>query len=60
MRDGVNLTEENCDRLHNLWLATGLRSRTWDSLEWGEEDEDGFTCVTGPDWVINNVGHYGG
>jgi len=30
------------------------------ALEWGEEDEAGFACVTGPDWIINNVGHYGG
>ncbi|KAA8669087.1 DUF1281 domain-containing protein [Pantoea dispersa] len=33
LRDGVNLTEENCDRLHDLWLASGLSSRTWDSLD---------------------------
>ncbi|MGK3116345.1 DUF1281 domain-containing protein [Candidatus Pantoea formicae] len=30
------------------------------SLEWGEEDEDGYACVTGPNWIVNNVGHYGG
>ncbi|ORM85507.1 hypothetical protein HA38_11510 [Pantoea allii] len=29
-------------------------------LEWGEENEDGHVSVTGPDWIINNVGHYGG
>lgn len=170
LRDGAELTEETSDRLHDLWLATGLSSRTWDTLdgdaqavmtalwkrkyydwasmnggslsvfwnrvcgnagagetaalllptrldveingfngglldgcvfatlserfgvaiehwyagsgcnfcgydtysngeltdsmssalEWGEEDEDGYACVTGPDWIINNVGHYGG
>lgn len=29
-------------------------------LEWRDEDEDGITCVTGPDWIVNNIGHYGG
>lgn len=29
-------------------------------LEWDEEDEDGITCVTGPDWIVNNIGHFGG
>ncbi|EDQ6556989.1 hypothetical protein S675_005287 [Salmonella enterica subsp. enterica] len=33
------------------------------SLEWGEadpDDEDSFPDVTGPEWIINNVAHYGG
>lgn len=29
-------------------------------LERDEEDEDGIACVTGPDWIVNNIGHYGG
>ncbi|MCT2420331.1 DUF1281 domain-containing protein [Pantoea agglomerans] len=29
-------------------------------LEWDEEDEDGITCVIGPDWIVNNIGHFGG
>ncbi|KKW49193.1 hypothetical protein XB02_19510 [Pantoea ananatis] len=29
----MNLTDKNCDWLHDLWLATGLSSRTWDSLD---------------------------
>ncbi|PWK94387.1 uncharacterized protein DUF1281 [Pantoea allii] len=33
LRDGVNLTEKNCDRLHDLWLATDIRSRIWDTLD---------------------------
>lgn len=33
LRDGAELTDETCDRLHDLWLATGLRSRTWDALD---------------------------
>lgn len=32
LRDGAELTDETCYRLHDLWLATGLRSRTWDAL----------------------------
>lgn len=34
-----------------------------DELEWGEvalDDEDSFPDVTGPEWVINNVVHFGG
>ncbi|HGW4117882.1 TPA: DUF1281 domain-containing protein [Serratia marcescens] len=34
-----------------------------DELEWDEtdpDDEDSFLCVTGPDWIINNVAHFGG
>lgn len=32
-----------------------------DSLEWGdEEDEFGFSEVTGPAWIIDNVASYGG
>lgn len=33
LRDGADLTDKTCDRLHDLWLATGLRSRTWDALD---------------------------
>ncbi len=44
------------DTYSNGELTDSLSS----SLEWGEEDEDGYDCVTGPDWIINNVGHYGG
>lgn len=33
LRDGAELTDETCDRLHDLWLVTGLRSRTWDALD---------------------------
>ncbi|QKJ89344.1 DUF1281 domain-containing protein (plasmid) [Paramixta manurensis] len=29
-------------------------------LEWGEEDEDGGCEVAGPDWIMNNVAHFGG
>lgn len=29
-------------------------------LEWDEEDEDGITCVIGPYWIVNNIGHFGG
>ncbi|EAA9129523.1 DUF1281 domain-containing protein [Salmonella enterica] len=34
-----------------------------DELEWGEadpDDEDSCPDVTGPEWIINNVAHYGG
>lgn len=34
-----------------------------DELEWGEadpDDEDSFPDVTGPEWIINNVAHFGG
>ncbi|MFV9671452.1 DUF1281 domain-containing protein [Pantoea sp. KXB25] len=33
LRGGAELTDENCARLHDLWLATGLSSRTWDGLD---------------------------
>ncbi len=33
LHDGAELTDETCDRLHDLWLATGLRCRTWDALD---------------------------
>ncbi|PXV96927.1 uncharacterized protein DUF1281 [Pantoea ananatis] len=33
LRDGVELTEENCDRHHDLWLATGLSRRAWETLD---------------------------
>lgn len=33
---------------------------TCDSLEHGPEDEDGFSEVTGPDYIIDHVPHYGG
>ena len=29
---GAELTPENCERLHELWLATGLPCMTWASL----------------------------
>lgn len=29
-------------------------------LEWDEEDEDGITCVIGPEWIVSNIGHFGG
>jgi hypothetical protein len=31
-----------------------------DSLEFGDEDEEGYCDVIGPDWLIGNVAHYGG
>ncbi|EBT2496079.1 DUF1281 domain-containing protein [Salmonella enterica] len=34
-----------------------------DELEWGDidpDDEDSFPDVTGPEWIINNVAHFGG
>ncbi|MDX6041207.1 DUF1281 domain-containing protein [Scandinavium lactucae] len=31
-----------------------------DCLEYGEEDEYGWSDVTGPDWLQGNVPHYGG
>ncbi|EMD5224549.1 hypothetical protein VQ422_004509, partial [Salmonella enterica] len=34
-----------------------------DELEWGEadpDDEDSCPDVTGPEWIINNVAHFGG
>ncbi|HEY3592170.1 MAG TPA: DUF1281 domain-containing protein [Buttiauxella sp.] len=30
------------------------------SLEYDDEDEDGWSDVIGPDWLIDNVPHYGG
>lgn len=33
LRDGAELTDKTCYRLHDLWLATGIRSRKWDVLD---------------------------
>lgn len=33
LRDGAELTDETCYRLHDLWLATGIRSCTRDALD---------------------------
>lgn len=30
------------------------------SLEYGDEDEHGWSDVTGPDWLLGNTPHYGG
>lgn len=30
------------------------------SLEYGDEDEDGYSDVSGPEWLLDNVPHYGG
>lgn len=30
------------------------------SIEYDDEDEDGWSGVIGPDWLIDNVPHYGG
>nr|WP_160174221.1 DUF1281 domain-containing protein [Erwinia amylovora]CDM08068.1 hypothetical protein EAMY692_p10021 [Erwinia amylovora] len=32
LRDGAELTPENCGTLHALWLASGLINVTWDRL----------------------------
>ncbi|WP_313685167.1 DUF1281 domain-containing protein [Pantoea sp.] len=32
LRDGVVLTEATCCQLHDLWLATGLAERSWETL----------------------------
>ncbi|WP_336717849.1 DUF1281 domain-containing protein [Pantoea ananatis] len=53
--------ERGCDFCgYDTYSHGELTERLSSSLEWGEEDEDGFACVTGPDWIINNVGHFGG
>ncbi|MGP2522118.1 DUF1281 domain-containing protein [Pantoea ananatis] len=53
--------ERGCDFCgYDTYSHGELTDRLSSSLEWGEEDEDGFACVTGPDWIVNNVGHYGG
>jgi hypothetical protein len=47
-------------RLRTLqqWRIT---ERLSDSLEWGEPDpEDDYPDVTGPDWIIDNIAHFGG
>lgn len=53
--------ESGCDFCgYDAYSLGELTNSMSSSLEWGEEDEDGFACVTGPDWIVNNVGHYGG
>ncbi|MGK3138011.1 DUF1281 domain-containing protein [Pantoea trifolii] len=32
LRSGAELTPEACERLHDLWLASGLHRMTWASL----------------------------
>lgn len=31
-----------------------------DSLWYAEEDEDGYSDVIGPEWLVNNITHFGG
>lgn len=45
LRDGAELTPENCVRLHSLWLASGLRNMTWDRLSTGQQ------AITGALWL---------
>lgn len=53
--------ESGCDFCGYDAYSQGLLTDSMSSsLEWGEEDEDGFACVTGPDWIVNNIGHFGG
>ena len=44
----------------DLYSDGELTDSLCSALEWGEEDEDGIACVTGPDWIVNNIGHFGG
>jgi len=51
LRDGAALTDETCNRLHDLWLATGIRSRTWDTLdEQAKAVMDGLLKRKHSDW----------
>ncbi|MEN4806582.1 DUF1281 domain-containing protein [Pantoea agglomerans] len=51
LRDGAALTDETCNRLHDLWLATGLRSRTREALdEQAKAEMDGLWTRKHYDW----------
>jgi hypothetical protein len=51
LRDGAALTDETCNRLHDLWLATGIRSRMWDVLyEQAKAVMDGLWTRKHSDW----------
>lgn len=54
--------ESGCDYCGFAAYSVGEQTEACsDSLEWSEEeDEDGFREVTGPDWIVDNVAHYGG
>ena len=44
---------ENVSRIRGLMAGTVRPSYVWEKAQ-------GYASVTGPDWNINNVGHYGG
>lgn len=54
--------EAGCDYCGFALYSDGEQTEACsDALEWSEEeDEDGFRDVTGPDWIVDNVPHYGG
>lgn len=56
--------EQGCDFCGYARYAGGEQTAAFcDSLEWGladEDDEDACSEVTGPEWLVNNVAHFGG
>lgn len=56
--------EQGCDFCGYGRYSNGeINGQASDSLEWGEPDpEDEYDCpdVIGPDWIINNIAHFGG
>lgn len=71
--DGAELDVETSQKLHQCWLDSHIRDARWSTLsdeeqavirrlyqqksfDWG----DSFPDVTGPEWIINNVAHFGG
>ncbi|BCH47553.1 hypothetical protein KAM260_54440 (plasmid) [Klebsiella pneumoniae] len=54
--------EQGCDYCGYGHYSNGeITERLSDSLEWGEPDpEDDYPDVTGPDWIIDNIAHFGG
>ncbi|EDT2962836.1 DUF1281 domain-containing protein [Salmonella enterica subsp. enterica] len=56
--------EQGCDFCGYARYVEGVQTEAFcDSLEWelaDEDDEDAYSEVIGPEWLINNVAHFGG
>lgn len=45
---------------YNTYSDGGLTSSISSDLMWEEEREDGYSNIAGPEWILDNVAHYGG
>lgn len=54
-------SEAGCDFCgYRCYEAGALVDLIDDSLWYAEEDGDGYCEITGPEWLVNNITHFGG